>query len=185
MRKTFFILVFSFVYLHFSYAQTPFEPDFIGEVAYETTDGSFELLDKEIGNLKNGVSMRSNSWNAISVYVNGATASTRFPEGTVKLIVKGVDNNSDPLAVITIYKFRSKNKSRSAEIALDNRGTLLNSKTVSKDQVKFAGKKHGSTSYLITLRDLKAGEYGITIANPNAVDEKRVIVSCFGVDQNR
>ena len=35
---------------------------------------------------------------------------------------------------------------------------------------------------MITLDETPAGEYGITISNPNNIDEKQVIVSTFAID---
>ena len=64
----------------------------------------------------------------------------------------------------------------------DNSGTLMKSRTNSKDMVRFNGKKYGESSYLIELKNLKPGEYGIIVSNPNNRDEKRTVVSCFGVD---
>ena len=48
--------------------------------------------------------------------------------------------------------------------------------------IGFTGKKYGESSYLLTINNIASGEYGITINNPNTVDEKMLIVSCFGVD---
>ena len=38
-------------------------------------------------------------------------------------------------------------------------------------------------SYLITLKEKPVGEYGITVRNPNSLDEKNIIVASFGIDQ--
>ena len=59
----------------------------------------------------------------------------------------------------------------------------MKSRTHTKNQLVFSGKKYGTSSYMIAIDDVPAGEYGIVIANPNSVDEKRTIVSCFGVDK--
>lgn len=67
-------------------------------------------------------------------------------------------------------------------ISKDNSGTLMKSKTNSKELVRFSGKKYGSSSYLIELKDLAVGEYGIVVSNPNSRDEKRTVVSCFAID---
>ncbi|TWI14003.1 hypothetical protein IQ31_05378 [Sphingobacterium siyangense] len=57
----------------------------------------------------------------------------------------------------------------------------MKSRTNSKSEVRFTGKKHGEKSYLLTLSNILPGEYGIVVSNPNARDEKRVVVSCFGI----
>ena len=50
------------------------------------------------------------------------------------------------------------------------------------ERLSFTGRKFGESSYLITLDETPAGEYGITISNPNNIDEKQVIVSTFAID---
>lgn len=159
------------------------EPEFIGESFIMKTDGSYSQLDKVIGDFTSGMSFSSNTWNALSLEVAGGKAQTRFPLGeAIQLIVRAVDNNSDPLSIVTIYTFKSSKKKRTVLISKDNSGTLMKSRTNSKDIINFMGKKYGTSSYLITLKDLKTGEYGIVVNNPNSKDEKRVIVSCFAID---
>lgn len=162
------------------------EPEFIGESYLLKSDRTVVQLDKEFGDFTSGVSWSSNSWNALSLVVAGGAAKTRGNASEpLQLVVRAVDNNSDPLTIISIFKFNAKKKKRSVLISKDNSGTLLKSRTNSKDLVRFSGKKYGTSSYLITLEDLKAGEYGIVVSNPNTRDEKRVVVSCFGVDEQK
>lgn len=159
------------------------EPEFIGEAFVLKTDGSSVPLDKEIGDFSSGMSWSSNSWNALSLVVAGGKAQLRFAASEpLQLVVRAVDNNSDPLAIVSIYKLKAKKKSRTVMISKDNSGTLMKSKTNSKELVRFSGKKYGSSSYLIELKDLAVGEYGIVVSNPNSRDEKRTVVSCFAID---
>ena len=174
------IVVFSSTML---YAQTP-EPEFIGEVYWEKEDGSYVKLGKEIGAYTSGISWKSNSWNALAIELTGKNAKTRVPVGeSIKLIIRAVDSNSDPISIISIYRFDARKKKRKTVIAEDNSGTLMKSRTHTKNQLVFSGKKYGTSSYMILIDDVPAGEYGIVISNPNSVDEKRTIVSCFGVDK--
>jgi uncharacterized protein YxeA len=160
------------------------EPDFVGESYVLKTDSSYVQLDKEIGDFTSGMSFSSNSWNALSLEIAGGKAQTRFSSSEpLKLVVRAVDNNSDPLSIITIYKFNTKKSKRYVAISEDNSGTVMKSRTNSKDMIRFSGKKYGTSSYLITLKDLTVGEYGIIVSNPNNKDEKRVVVSCFAVDK--
>jgi hypothetical protein len=160
------------------------EPDFIGEASLLKTDGSYIQLDKEIGDFTSGISWSSNSWNALSIKIAGGRAQTRFTSSEpLQLVVRAVDNNSDPLAIISIYKFKANKKTRSFLISEDNSGTLMKSRTNSKGMIRFNGKKYGASSYLITLKGLEVGEYGIIVSNPNNRDEKRVVVSCFAIDK--
>ena len=160
------------------------EPDFIGEAYLLDNDNSYVKLDKEIGDFSSGISFSSNSWNALSLEINGGKADSRFSSSEpLQLVVRSVDNNSDPLSIIRIYKFKANKKKRTVAISKDNSGTLMKSRTMSKDQIRFSGEKYGESSYLITLKNLKEGEYGIITSNPNSVDEKSVIVSCFAIEK--
>lgn len=159
------------------------EPEFIGEASAKRPDGSVVQLDKEIGDFTSGISWSANSWNALSLKVAGGRSRSRFPaKEPLELIVRAVDHNSDPLTIVAIYKFKAKKDSRSVLLGKDNSGTFLRSSTNSKDMLRFSGKKYGTSSYLIALKDLTAGEYGIVVSNPNNRDEKRVVVSCFAID---
>jgi len=160
------------------------EPEFIGEAFFLKPNGSTAQLDKEIADLKSGISWAKNAWNAISIEIPGGKAQTRFRTGEpLQLVVRAVDNNSDPLTIVSIYKFKAKTKSRSVIIGKDDRGTPAgNSRTYNKVLVRFSGKKYGKSSYLIALQDLEPAEYGIVVTNPNNRDEKRVVVSSFGID---
>ena len=50
--------------------------------------------------------------------------------------------------------------------------------------MSFSAKRYGKSSYIITPTvTLEPGEYGITVSNPNAVDEKQTVVSAFAVEK--
>lgn len=118
------------------------------------------------------------------IELTGKNAKVRVSSGeTIKLIIRAVDNNSDPISIVSFYRFDVKRKKRATIIAEDNSGTLMKSRTHTENQLVFSGKKYGTSSYMIVVEDVPVGEYGIVVANPNSVDEKRTIVSCFGVDK--
>ena len=159
------------------------EPDFIGEVYIIDDQGESQQLDKEIAAFTRGVSWKANSWDALSLEIEGGKASTRIAcKSTIKLIVRAADNNSDPISIIKIYRLNAKKKKRTTILSENNSGTLMKSRTHTKNQLPFSGKKFGKSSYLLTIKDIKSGEYGITVVNPNNIDEKQTIISCFGVD---
>lgn len=159
------------------------EPEFIGEAFLLNNDSSTLLLDKEIAQYTAGVSWSANSWNALSIEIPGGRANSRLLSNTkVKIVVRAMDNNSDPLTIISIYRFKARPNKRTVVVSEDNSGTLMKSRTNTEDLVRFNGKKFGKTSYIIEISNLYPGEYGIIVANPNNVDEKRTVVSCFGVD---
>lgn len=167
-----------------SYCQVIKEPEFIGESIMLITDSSYISLDKEIGDFTSGISWSANSFDALTLEVSGNKAQSRvLSSAPIQLIVRAVDNNSDPLSIVRIYKLKVKSKKRSVLISENNAGTLMKSRTNSKDEVRFLGKKYGENSYLLTLPALPVGEYGMIVSNPNSKDEKRVVVSCFGVDK--
>lgn len=175
-----------FVYLLFqsvsAIAQTN-EPDFIGETYLLSNQGEEILLDKEIAAYTKGVSWKANSWNALSLEIAGGKARTRVVQGSsVKLVVRAMDNNSDPLSFIKIYRLQAKKKKRMTVLSEDNSGTLMKSRTHTKNLLSFVGKKYGKSSYLLIINSIERGEYGIVVLNPNNVDEKQTVISCFGVD---
>jgi hypothetical protein len=182
MIKTFTAIGFVLIMAAVSFGQSN-EPEFIGEACVLQTENSCSALGKEFGDFTSGVSWSHNSNKAFWLRIKGGRAKSRFAaKSPLHLVVRAVDNNSDPMAIVTIYQFKAKDKSRSVYLARDNSGTFLKSETNSKASLPFSGKKYGQSSYLITLNDLPAGEYGIVVSNPNNRDEKRVVVSCFGID---
>ena len=73
-------------------------------------------------------------------------------------------------------------KYRRAEVASTN--TFGTTKTNNLNYVSFSAKRYGKSSYIITPTvTLEPGEYGITVSNPNAVDEKQTVVSAFAVEK--
>ena len=159
------------------------EPEFIGEAYIIDAQGSTRQLDKEIAAFARGISWKANSWNALSLEIEGGAAKTRISKDqSIKLVVKATDNNSDPLSIINIYRFKVKKEKRITVLGENNSGTLMKSRTNTKNQLYFIGKRYGTSSYLLTIDDIEPGEYGIVVTNPNNVDEKRTIISCFGVD---
>lgn len=186
-----FFMCFKFNFLFFVWilfqsvpavAQTN-EPDFIGEAYLLNDQGERTPLDKEVAAYTKGISWKANSWNALSLEVAGGKAQTRVAQGhPVKLVVRAMDNNSDPLSIIKIYRLRAKKKKRVTVLSEDNSGTLMKSRTHTENLLSFVGQKYGSSSYLLTINGIEKGEYGIVVSNPNNIDEKRTVLSCFGVD---
>lgn len=164
--------------------QQQIEPEFVGEACILNADACVPL-DKEIGGFSRGISWSHNSPNALWLEVAGGRANSRViasANAALKLVVRAADNNSDPLTIISIYTLKSKKAKRSVLLSEDNSGTLMKSRTNNEDLVPFIGKRFGASSYLIEVNIPAAGEYGIVVSNPNSLDGKRVVVSCFGVD---
>lgn len=161
------------------------EPEFIGEVNLVKNDQSVTLLDKENVQIKTkaGASLYLVGIGSVKsrITIKSPKASARVSKGEqFSLIVRAVDNNSDPLSVISLFKFEVKGKQRRAEMAKSN--TFGGTSSGNMDHVKFQAKKYGSSSYILTIPSVETGEYGIMVHNPNDKDEKAAIVACFGID---
>ena len=165
-----------------SFAQIT-EPEFIGDAIWVNGNES-KHLSQEMGSYKSGMSILKNSWNLLTLELPNKESKIRFPNETrLSFIVKCIENSSNPISIIKILKLDSKRKKRSVEISQDNSGDWMKkSKTNTKNDVTFKGEKYGESSYLVQLKDIEPGEYGIIVSNPNSVDEKRTIVSTFGID---
>ena len=149
--------------------ETTPEPEFIGEIVTVRPDGTVAKLEKQ------SVQMRTRA-NASAVIFGIGKAKTKLiiegPKAGVRLtagqpasfIVRAVDNATDPMSEMA---------------SVSSFGSVKSNKL---ERLSFTGRKFGESSYLITLDETPAGEYGITVSNPNNLDEKQVIVSTFAID---
>ena len=146
--------------------ETTPEPEFIGEIVTVRPDGTVAKLEKQSVRMRT----RANA-SAVIFGIVGQPAS---------FIVRAVDNATDPMSIINVFRFEAKKDKRMAEMAsVSSFGSVKSNKL---ERLSFTGRKFGESSYLITLDETPAGEYGITISNPNNIDEKQVIVSTFAID---
>lgn len=92
----------------------------------------------------------------------------------VRLMIKGEDNEIDPMDCYRIVKFRTSKKERRVQW-MEFQSALLGSEETRKaGYVQFSGHKYGERSYLLTIpaSELENGEYGIfylTIASATAI----------------
>lgn len=160
------------------------EPTYVGEAVMVLNDSTSQKLDKEFAQYRHGMSWSTNAWDATFLKIESGKARLRLPKGSSpKIIVKAVDNNSDPMTIISIYKFKAGKNKRETMVYRSNEGTTGSSYNVTKNMIPFSGDQYGEKSYVIELPNLDPGEYGIVVRNPNSVDEKRTIVACFAVDK--
>jgi hypothetical protein len=158
------------------FAQNVEEPNFIGEAMLLNADETTTLLEKQtvqITTKNQMVAVKSH------MVLNGCCAGVRVEAGKLQLIVRAVDNNSDPMSIIQIIRFEKGKKNRKAELASVGYGGAKSGKLI---LVNFTGAKFGTSSYLLTIPNIGRGEYGIIVSNPNIKDEKITVVSTFGVD---
>lgn len=188
MKKLFTLLLASVCFGLTVSAQSPDipEPDFIGETLAINSDGSTSHLEKETVQLRTRANASAVMFGIgkakTKIILESPKAGTRLQKTPViKFIVKAVDNHTDPLAIINIFRFEATDKRRLAETqSVSSFGSVKSGKL---DRLRFTGTKYGEKSYIITITDAPAGEYGIIVSNPNAVDEKTSIVSTFAIDE--
>ena len=89
------------------------------------------------------------------------------------------DNAADPMSIVRIFRMKPAKKRRTAVIAAAGTFHVTSN---DMDYLSFSARKYGESSYYLTLDESPVGEYGITVSNPNNIDEKMVIVSTFGID---
>lgn len=81
----------------------------------------------------------------------------------VRLLIKGENNETDPMDSYRIVRFNAKKKERRIQW-IEFESSLIGSKeTKNAGYVQFVGHKYGNQSYLLTIpaSELEKGEYGI------------------------
>lgn len=168
------------------YAQQIPEPEFVGETILVKSDNTSTPLEKHLTQNRTvastGLILTGIGKVRTQIQIDGCCSSTLVNKNSeVKLIVRNVDNQTDPLSIIKIFKFEQKKKYRRAE--LSSISSLGSSKSNNLDYIPFTGKKFATSSYVLKINNLEPGEYGITILNPNALDQKQTVVSTFTVSE--
>jgi hypothetical protein len=168
-----------------SYAQDIAEPDFIGEVIAVKDGESTGLLEKNTVQLKTkaGASLYIVGVGSVKtrITVDGCCSKTTFKTSDdFSFIVKAVDNNTDPISIISIFKFEEKKNERRAEMSSST--TFGGASSNNLEYLRFSAKKYGTSSYILTLNEKPAGQYGIIVKNPNSLDEKNLIVATFAIE---
>ena len=172
MKKILFTL-FALVLASGIAAQIP-EPDFIGEVLAIHSDGTAEKLEKHNVKMRTGAGVYiaglAVNKSKTKILVAGSQANVRFAaDEPVNLIVRAVDNKTDPMSIVRVFAMKNNRKQRSAVIS------AVGSFNVTSNDME----------YLPFTAEAPAGEYGIIVTNPNNVDEKMIIVSAFGIDPEK
>lgn len=101
----------------------------------------------------------------MDIVFDGPESSYKVPQGTdnIRLLIKGEDNEQDPMEVYRIVRFAKNKKERRIQW-MEFRSSLLGAADTEKGgYVNFTGAKYGEKSYLITIpaEEVKKGEYGI------------------------
>lgn len=184
MKKLFSVIVLLMFLCPFLNAQKVTEPEFVGECVAVNPDSSTIALEKSTIKLqtKSGTSVYLTGIGSVKTKIKVEWAHSPVvlkSNDDFKIIVKAVDNNTDPIAIISVFKFDVSSNSRKAELA--SVSTFGGSTENKLKRLSYTAKKFGTSSYILTLTQKPIGEYGIIIRNPNNRDEKNVIVSCFSI----
>ena len=182
--RNFLLYTFFFVF-GLSVSAQQFEPEWVGEVAVLKIDGDTISIptEKALPRVKTSASagrilVGIGNVRQKAVLKNSRSATQICPGNTVSLVVKCKDNNTDPSSFIQVIKFEETKKERKAELASVN--WLGNSSQGNANYIGFTGKRYGKTSYILTFPAVE-GEYGVRVLNPNEIDEKALLLYCFGI----
>ncbi|MCU0321574.1 MAG: hypothetical protein MUE72_04115 [Chitinophagaceae bacterium] len=159
------------------------EPEFAGEAFLVKNDTSYIKLSKSISQLKYNPVTVLFSPSKVYLQIDSCCSSTRVSFDTlITIIVKSIDNKTDPMSIIGVFKFEQKRKLRRAEVASMG---IFSSTANNKNYVKYEAKKYGESSYLLTIQISEKGEFGVIVRNPNSPVNAAaigVIISSFGLD---
>ena len=109
--------------------------------------------------------------------LKGAQSPVRLRKSDgIAFIIRVPDNLIDPMSVISVFRFKVKKKMRIAEYA--SVGTFGDQQRNTLERQPFTSRRFGSSSYLIILKGVETGEYGITVDALGSLN-----VSTFGVDE--
>lgn len=158
------------------------EPEFIGEV-YVVVGDSVVLLEKNRTVLRTQASATMYIFGIgdikSRIKIPNACSQTRIDVlPTIQLIVRANNNNSDPMTVINAFRFDQGRTERSA--TLSKLGTFSGASDGTLKHIEYQAKRYGEASYLVTIKNLQAGEYGINVTDSNTTDGN-MFISCLGV----
>lgn len=186
MKKVLLFLSFIVVALCAKAQVTVEEPEFAEQSLILTSDSEGVLLPRESASIKTkaGASMYLTGIGKIKsrITLDGNASKVKVAQGaSTRLVIRSVDNRTDPKSFINIFKFEVKKNKRQAQIG--EVGTFTGSSVNSLNNIDFNAKKYGESSYLIVIDGLESGEYGVLLGDPNNVTEKNQLkVTTFAVE---
>lgn len=125
------------------HAQDIPEPDFIGEVVLVNGDNTGTSLEKTISQgravASTGLLLTGIGKVRSQLQIDGCCANVKVRSNEpITLIIKGIDNATDPMSIVKIFKFEQKKKYRRAEVA--SMSSFGSTKNNNLDYVSFTGK---------------------------------------------
>lgn len=159
------------------------EPEFIGQVLAIRADDRTEQLPQESLTPRHRSSTGQKLFgigkdHIEEMVLSGPHALARFKASDgIAFIIRVPDNRIDPMSTISIFRFKTKKKKmRIAEYASVD--TFGDKQINTLERQPFTSRRFGDSSYLIILKGIQVGEYGITIDALGTLN-----VSTFGVDE--
>ena len=157
------------------------EPEFIGQTLAVLPDTTEQLVQESLTprhRSSTGQKLFGIGKNHIDeMTLKGAQSPVRLRKSDgIAFIIRVPDNLIDPMSVISVFRFKVKKKMRIAEYA--SVGTFGDQQRNTLERQPFTSRRFGSSSYLIILKGVETGEYGITVDALGSLN-----VSTFGVDE--
>ena len=99
----------------------------------------------------------------------------------LRLLIKGENNEHDPMNLYRVVRFKSKKKERRIQWVEFDSSLIGTDETKTAGFVPFEGHKYGSQSYLLTIpsSELEKGEYGVFYMS--IITASVIPVGTFGV----
>ncbi len=117
-----------------------------------------------IGHAANAVSNLAGSEGMDIVFKGGHSSYTVDADGqAARLLIKGENNDTDPMESYRIVRFKSSKKERRIQWMEFESALIGSEETKKAGYVQFEGHKYGEQSYILTIpaSELEKGEYGI------------------------
>lgn len=97
------------------------------------------------------------------VFDGGKSSYQVKTSGDIRLLIKGENNEADPMEMYRIVRFQKSKKDRRIQWTQFKPALLGSEKAQKAGYVSFEGHKYGEQSYLLTIpaSEVKSGEYGI------------------------
>ena len=171
------------------------EPEFIGQALAIRPDNRTEQLVQESlaprHRSSTGQKLFGIGKNHIDeMTLKGAQSPVRLRKSDgIAFIIRVPDNLIDPMSVISVFRFKVKKKMRITHMVKCDQcngtgadyasvGTFGDQQRNTLERQPFTSRRFGSSSYLIILKGVETGEYGITVDALGSLN-----VSTFGVDE--
>ena len=100
----------------------------------------------------------------MDIVFNGGKSTYQVKaDGDIRLLIKGENNDTDPMEMYRIVRFQKSKKDRRIQWTQFEPALLGSEKAQKAGYVAFEGHKYGEQSYLLTIpaSEVKSGEYGI------------------------